>query len=79
MNNSGNSLGFQITVCRSSRQCKRSGATEEVDEESDYVDEVLVARRSLIDDLLADGWIGKDGHCSSESEDAQIDQVAGEL
>ena len=35
------------------------------------------ARR--IDDLLAEVWAGNDGHCSSEAEDAQIDQVAGEL
>jgi hypothetical protein len=38
---------------------------------------VDAARR--IDDLLAEFWAGNDGHCSTEAEDAQIDQVAGEL
>ena len=36
-------------------------------------------RERLIDELLAEVWAGNDGHCSSEAEDAQIDQIAGEL
>jgi hypothetical protein len=41
-------------------------------------DTVLAARERLVDSLLASAWAGRDGHCLSEIEDAQIDAVAGE-
>ena len=43
------------------------------------MDAVMAARVRLVDELLHDAWSGRDGHCTTESEDAQIDLVAGEL
>lgn len=44
-----------------------------------HEDAVLQARQVLVDTLMKEAWAGKDGHCASESEDAEIDSVAGEL
>jgi hypothetical protein len=44
-----------------------------------HEDAVLQARQVLVDTLMKEAWAGKDGHCTSESEDAEIDSVAGEL
>ena len=39
----------------------------------------IAVRMRLVNELLADAWAGKDGWCTSETEDASIDQIAGEL
>ena len=55
---------------RSFRSDREQGSTEKV---------ILEARQKLVDILMQEAWAGKDGHCASESEDAEIDEVAGEL
>ena len=42
-------------------------------------DGTIAVRMRLVNELLADAWAGKDGWCTSETEDASIDQIAGEL
>ena len=42
-------------------------------------DGTIAVRMTLVNKLLADAWAGKDGWCTSETEDASIDQIAGEL
>ena len=42
-------------------------------------DGTIAVRMGLVNELLADAWVGKDGWCTSETEDASIDQIAGEL
>jgi len=43
------------------------------------IDAVVTARVSLVDELLAQVWSGKDGFCASDAEEADIDAIAGEL
>ena len=57
-------------VPRSFRSDHEQGSSE---------DATLEARQKLVDILMQEAWAGKDGHCASESEDAEIDEVAGEL
>ncbi len=55
---------------------------EDLDRESSNTagsDGTIAVRMRLVNELLADAWGGKDGWCTSETEDASIDQIAGEL
>ena len=41
--------------------------------------DVVAAREQIVDELLSTLWAGRDGHCTSDREEAIIDAVSGEF
>ena len=77
--NRANGFGGNGVGCRKDLLVLRIRAARDSDEYDAHMANIIAARQRIVDELLVSVWAGRDGHCTPESEDAEIDGISGEL